>query len=136
MSIFKKKCLFSEVSGVISSQGNPVEGAEVERYYKWQGPDKSGKETVKTDSAGRFKFSAVYDNAVLASLFPHNPSIQQEIHIRFQGKEYEAYMLMKGNYEANGELDGKLLNLSCNLEDEPSRDGGFYGICPLFNEPR
>lgn len=133
MSILKKKCLFSEVSGVVLSAGKPVEGAEVERYYKWQGPDKSNRETVKTDAGGKFSLAAVYDAALLAAVFPHQPSIQQEIYIRYQGKEYEAYLLMKNNYEENGELKGKPLSLTCNLDTEPSRDGGFYGICTLAN---
>jgi hypothetical protein len=134
MSFMKIKCLFSEVNGVVLLNGTPVKNAEVERYYNWQGPDKSNREIVKTDSQGRFSFSAVYDNTILASIFPHNPSIQQEINIRYQGKEYEAYMLMKGDYEENSELNGKSLTLKCNLQDEPSRVGGFYGICTLADD--
>jgi len=131
MSFLQVKCLFSKVNGTILIDGKPVQDAEVERYYKWQGPDKSNKEIVKTDAQGRFSFPAAYDNSVLSSIFPHNPSIQQEITIRHQGKEYEAYMLMKGNYEENGELKGKPLILSCDLKNQASVGGDFYGICTL-----
>jgi hypothetical protein len=32
MSLFAKKCLFSEVNGVVLSAGKPVTGAEVEHF--------------------------------------------------------------------------------------------------------
>ena len=63
----------------------------------------------------------------------HHVYPKKEIHIQYQGKEYEAYMLMKGNYKLNGELDGKRLCLKCDLQDEPTNDGGFYGICRLVD---
>ena len=131
MAFMKKKCLFSEVSGVVFSAGKPIGGAEVERYYKWLGPDKAARETVTTDAQGRFSFQAAYDSALLATVFPHNPSIQQEISIRYQGKAYEGYLLLKNNYDSNGELKGKALKLTCDLENEPDRTSGFYGICTL-----
>jgi len=129
MSLFKEKCLFSSVDGIILDSGKPVKGVEVEQYYNWQGPDKSNKKLVKTDNEGRFHFPAIYDNSVLSTIFPHNPSIQQEINIRYKERSYEGYLLMKGNYDEKGELDGQAIHLICDLQNEPSRDGGFYGIC-------
>lgn len=133
MSLFKNKCLFSEVNGVVLSEGKPVDGAEVDQYYKWENSDKSSRKVVKTDSAGRFSFAAVLDNSLFTSLLPSNPVIQQKIYIRHDGQEYEAYLFMKKNYDNNGELDGKPLDLVCELNNEPSRDGGFYGVCTLAN---
>ena len=131
MSLFKEKCLFSRVSGVVLSAGQPVAGARVEQFYRWDGPDISQRITVDTDADGRFSVDAAYDNSVMTYLLPTSPSIQQELTIRHEGKEYEAYLVFKNNYDENGELDGKPLSLVCELGDEPSDDGGFYGICRL-----
>ena len=134
MALFKKKCLFSEVNGIVLSAGEPVIGAEVEQYYKWENSDRSSKKTVETDSDGHFSFAAILDNSVFTTLLPSNPVIQQKIYIRHDGNEYEAYLFMKKNYDDNGELHGKPLDLVCELNNEPSREGGFYGVCTLSNE--
>lgn len=125
--------MFSPVDGVVTLAGKPVSGAEITRSYKWQGPDLSGKESVTSDTQGRFHFDATFESAILPSLFPHNPSILQEIMIQHHGKEYEAWMFMKGNYDENGELGGKPIKVSCELNDEASRDSGFFGICRLVD---
>ena len=134
MSLFKEKCLFSEVNGVVLSAGKPVAVAEVDQYYKWENSNKSSRKVVETDSDGRFNFAAVFDNSLFTTLIPSNPVIQQKIYIRNDDQEYEAYLYMKKNYDNNGELDGKPLNLVCELDNEPSRDGGFYGVCTLGEE--
>jgi hypothetical protein len=127
----QRQCLFSEVNGVVLSSGKLVTGAEVEHFYRWDGPDISNRTTLQTDDEGRFSVDAVYDNALMTYFLPTSPSIQQEIHIRYEGKEYEAYLLIKNNYKENGELDGKPLSSICEFNDEPNRDSGFYGICTL-----
>lgn len=131
MSFKKNKCLFSAVSGTVLLNGMPVAGAEVEQYYKWENSDKSSRKLTETNSSGHFNFAAVYDNSLFTTLLPSNPVIQQKIHIRYDDTEYDAYLFMKKNYEENGELDGKPLSLVCELNNEPSRDGGFYGVCTL-----
>jgi len=131
MPLFKKKCLFSQVSGVVLSGGQPVAGARIEHYYWWDGPEKSRRITVNTDSDGRFSADAVYDDAWMTYFLPTSPSIQQQLTIHHEDKEYEAYLVFKDNYDENGELGGKPLSLVCELGDEPSNDDGFYGICTL-----
>jgi hypothetical protein len=130
MSMFGAKCMFSAVTGVVTQGGKPVAGAEVVRSYQWQGPDKTDKETAQTGADGRFSFDVATASSGW-SLFPHNPSILQEIHIRYQGKDYEAYMLRKNDYEVNSELGGRKLDLVCDLGGEPDHHDGFYGICQL-----
>lgn len=131
MSHFAKKCLFSAVNGIVLLDGKPVSGAEVEHFYHWDGPDKSNRITVKTDAEGWFSVDAIYDDAAMTYFLPTSPSIQQELTIRHEGREYEAYLVFKENYDENGELGGKPLSLVCDLDDEPGNDGGFYGICRL-----
>lgn len=132
MSLFEPKCVFSKVEGVVLEDGNPVQGAEVERYYKWGGgSNRPIINRVKTDEQGIFNFPATYEHSIIASIFPIQPSINQKIIIQYQSKSYEAYLFWKSNYQENGELDGKPLHLVCDLKNEPSRMGGFYGVCTL-----
>jgi len=133
MALFDKKCLFSEVNGAVFAGGVPVAGAEVEQFYKWENSNKSSEKSIETDSNGRFRFDAILDNSVFTTILPSNPVIQQKIFIRYDGKEYEAYLFMKKNYDINGELDGKPLDLVCELDNRASREGGFYGVCTLAN---
>lgn len=132
MSLFESKCVFSKVEGVVLEDGNPVQGAKVERYYKWGGgSNRPIRNMVKTDKQGKFNFPATYEYSIIASIFPIQPSINQKIIIQYQSKSYEAYLFWKNNYQENGELDGKPLQLVCDLKNEASREGGFYGVCIL-----
>lgn len=131
MSLFKPLCVFSSVKGVILKNGEPVEGAEVERKYLWGDfKEKWHKEIFKTDKLGQFHFPAAYERSLLA-LFPHNPNVPQRITIRYQERNYEAYMRRKRNYKENSEFNGKPLELVCDLKNAPSKEGGVYGICTL-----
>jgi len=51
--------LFSAVSGIVTDQGWPVEGAEVEHWYRWHWWDRSGTDRTTMDSSGRFSFPEI-----------------------------------------------------------------------------
>jgi hypothetical protein len=125
-----KKCLFSEVQGVVLSNNQPVSGAVVEREYRWTWKGETGKDQATTGPKGEFKFPAIYRSS-LGSFLPHEPMVRQTILIRHAGQTYKAWMLDKGNYEENGELNGKPIVLVCRLETEPKRTGEVFGICDL-----
>jgi hypothetical protein len=57
----------------------------------------------------------------LITIFPHNPSVGQQINIHFEGKKYQAWGFHKGNYDVNGELDGMPLKLICDLNASEQR---------------
>jgi len=48
-----KMCLFSAVKGVVLDHGKPVEGATIERSYKWMWNDQVGVDKTVTDAQGR-----------------------------------------------------------------------------------
>lgn len=129
MSFAKELCLFSEVKGVVLSQGRPVANAEVERVYNWAWKDVTRSDKIKTDQQGRFSFPKAAQSSFLGSLLPHEPVVTQKIFIRHNGAEYKAWMFTKHNYRENGELNGKPITLTCRLESEPAFKGEIFGIC-------
>lgn len=131
MALSKELYLFSETEGVVLQNDRPVAGAEVERTYNWHWKDKIGSEATRTDEQGRFRFPAATGSSLLGVLLPHEPVVVQKIHIRHQGKVYEAWMYTKHNYEPNGELDGQPLRLVCRLDSPPTYRDKVYGICTI-----
>jgi len=126
-----RKCLFSEVHGVVLDHGQPVAGARLERTWFWHWNDERGGDTTNTDAAGAFRFPAVNGRSLSGSLLPHEPVIEQKILIQHGGKTYRAWVFSKGEYGENGELDGRPIRLTCRLESEPTRKQGVFGICEL-----
>ncbi|MGH7470489.1 MAG: DUF6795 domain-containing protein [Longimicrobiales bacterium] len=125
-----KKCLFSEVQGVVLSNNQPVAGAVVEREFRWTWKGEVGKDQTTTGPKGEFKLPAIYRSSI-GSFLPHEPMVRQTILIRHGGQTYKAWMLDKSNYDENGELQGKPIMISCRLETEPKHTGEVYGICDL-----
>lgn len=124
-----KMCLFSAVKGVVLDHGKPVEGASIERSYKWMWNDQTGNDAATTDAQGAFSMPAIWRHSFLGSLLPHEPVVRQTILIKVAGKSYEAWMFNKGEYAENGELRGRPISLICRLEAEPARHGEVFGIC-------
>lgn len=130
MYLFKPKCIFSNVEGIVLEKGKPVEGADVEQYYLWKGR-KPAVKIVTTGKQGRFSFPSVYRRSIFASALPFfRPSIMQKITVQYQGKSYKAYRLKKRNYRKNGELN-RPLELICDIKEGISKRGGFYGVGSL-----
>jgi hypothetical protein len=128
-----KLCVFSAVKGTVVKEGMPLPNVLVKRTYKWDG--ESITDEVTTDAAGNFSFPEQNQRSVIA-IFPHNPSVSQGIKIYLDGKEYRAWAYQKGNYDVNGELDGKPMNLLCDLNNpEQKHEVNNYkiytGICEL-----
>jgi hypothetical protein len=129
MSLFSQKVVFSEVKGVLVDKGKPVEGAEVERTFHMAMGDKKETDRTRTDASGRFFLPRITKSTGLIGVLPHEPVIGQNIVIRMGGKEYMAWQYVKHDYTDNGELDGKPIELICDLGVDPARCGGVYGIC-------
>lgn len=132
MSIFGKKvCVFSAVSGTVVNNGEPIVNAIIKRTYTWDGKDITDES--KTDENGNFSFPVKHESSVWA-FFPHNPSIIQFIKINVDNNEYQAWGFQKGNYDVNGELDGKPMNLLCDLSSpkqthKVNEYQNYVGIC-------
>jgi hypothetical protein len=128
-----KKCVFSAVEGRVIENGVPVVNAIIKRTYKWDG-DKISDE-IKTDENGYFSLPAKHESS-LWTLFPHNPSVGQMINIHVGDNEYQAWGFRKGNYDVNGELDGKPMNLLCDLNNPKESHKinefkSYLGICTI-----
>ena len=124
-----KMCLFSAVKGVVLDHGKPVEGATIERSYKWMWNDRTGEDAATTDAQGAFSLPVIWGHSFFGSLMPHEPYVRQTILIRHAGKSYEAWLLNKRGYVENDELNGRPISLVCRLEAEPARHGEVFGIC-------
>lgn len=131
MGIFGSKVMFSAVHGRVLLNGQPVAGAEVERRYQWGWNKSEGQQTVRTDANGAFSFPVARASSATASLVPHEPVIFQELIIRHQGKKYFAWLYTKHNYDEDGELEGKKLNLECELSHASTNNGTFTGLAEL-----
>lgn len=130
-SAMGKLCLFSAVQGVVLSQGQPVSDALVSRQFNWAWGKENGADETRTNAAGEFSLPAIFRNSLTASFLPHQPFIEQTILLKYQNREYKAWLFDKMDYEENSELGGKPISLRCSLENEPSRKNGVYGICEL-----
>jgi len=130
MGAFDRLVLFSEVHGTVLKDGKPVEGAELIEKVVWSDNENEiPPQRAVTDAKGAFSFPAIERKAGLLRLIPAQPTIQQTITIKYQGVEYTAWLHGKGSYNANTELDGKPINLVCELTRQPDYEGKHYGIC-------
>lgn len=123
--------LFSAVKGVVVKNGVAVKGALVEQEYRWAWKDEVGVASATTDAGGQFSFPAVVRRSLLGSFLPHEPWITQTILIKHEGVTYKAWMFDKGDYKDKGELQGKPIDLYCDLDAPLGHKGTVYGICQL-----
>jgi len=108
-----------------------VAGATVKRQTKYQ--SKTSVETTSTDSNGLFHFDAKFTNS-LAKFMPVETVITQNIIFEHDNKEYEGWKSVKRSTEENSELEGKPLDLMCELsktESGVTENGSqvIIGIC-------
>lgn len=124
-------CLFSEVRGVVLDHGKPVAGVSVTRSWLWHLERIAGLDSSVTDQDGRFQFPGVPGRSLSGLLLPHDPLIEQKILIEYGGKSYRAWLIDKRDYDDNGELDGRPINLVCRLENPLKHREGVFGICEI-----
>ncbi|MGY4533728.1 hypothetical protein ACVW0Y_002861 [Pseudomonas sp. TE3786] len=132
MAFSKTLYLFSEVNGIVLLDGKPVQGVEVDQEYHWHWKDEKARRVTTTDAQGRFHFPLITGKSLTAAL-PHEPVVEQRMRLYYQGKEYQGWYQSKHNYDDLGELNGRPLNLVCDLNDEPAPhpEIGSSGICVL-----
>ncbi len=120
MGLFGEKVyLFSEVKGVITLNGEPLEGARVKRSVEWK--DKTYVDEVITASDGSFDLPVMNsgERIVLAELV-----IYQLIMVEYQGKSWRIWRKTKGSPGLNQELidwkhpDGIPIQFTCELSDD------------------
>jgi hypothetical protein len=127
------KVMFSQVQGVVVKNGKPVSGASVMREFEWAWNDIRETDKTTTDGEGKFSFLLITRLSIMTSIMPHEPVIFQKITIVHDDKKYLAWSYFKHNYDNNGEVDGRRLNLHCELtrEEDFHIKPALFGICTL-----
>ena len=134
-----KMCMFSAVQGVVTEHGKPVGGVVVERRFKWAWKDETGVDRTQTDADGRFRFDPIWRSSLLGGLLPHEPSVEQELHVLQGDRSYLAWQFVRDSYKEGSELFGRPIRLHCEL-DSAARPHllehnyvrhSIYGICDL-----
>jgi len=133
--------VFSEVDGVVTMNGEPVQGAQVTRTGDHE-EDKVYTDTVVTDAQGRFSFSPISTFSLRPIML--GTIIRQKITIKYQGMEYLAWKAKKKNNYRYGELNNEgvenpvKLDLLCELTEAQDkktviemklRNVAVYGLC-------
>ena len=134
MAMFSKLVLFSRVEGVITLDGQPVEGAEVVQEILYKEAGKIPPATVRSAADGRFVLEEVSHNAGVTRLLPGQASVVQRLVIRHDGQEYEAWRHNKSSFEPDSELEGRKLELVCELTTTPDFEGTHYGVCRVAED--
>ena len=136
MAFGKTIHLFSEVHGtLVDGSGQPAAGVTVRRSWNATGPRKSGADETTTGADGGFRFPEVTAKSFLAGITPQAATVIQEIRATHpDGRDVLLYALDKSNYDRDGELarspyTGPGLNMTCNIDAEPSDSGWFWGTC-------
>ena len=131
----------SPVKGQVMINGEPATFAEINQEIIFSWREKIFKAETKSDMDGNFSLPAITYREVSAHLLPHQPNIRQTILISYNGVEYPAWFFNKSDYLLLTELEGKSVNLVCELTNEkdyllPSQDKSSsnvpYGICRLI----
>lgn len=128
-----KLVLFSQIFGIVTLNGTPLENVEAKRTSKWAWSGEKISDTTKSNSKGEFTFPMIEKRSFLASWLPHEPYIDQQLSISYQGTDYKGWVFVKRDYEVNGELNGKPLKLRCALELPPVANAkyNYFGICTV-----
>lgn len=130
-----KVCLFSNMSGVITLNGEPVTNAKLVRTVDLSGP-KSDETT--TDQKGQFEFPAIFTRT-LSKHLPQEFASKQEIIVHINGETYTMWSAVKRTPDENSESRGKPLVVSCELNSEENlikvNNSPIFSLCTWDVEP-
>jgi len=126
--------LCSRVEGIVTRNGEPVQGAEIIQETFYRKPGDVPDVTVLTDSEGRFVLEELSQVAGFSRFIPGEVRIMQLIRIRIDNEEYVAWRHSKSSGDKNSELDGKPIKLTCELTTAADFEGTHYGICRVAEE--
>ena len=130
MGLFDQLVLFSEVHGTVLRDGKPIAGAQLTQKVVWSdNPDEIPPQHAVTGVDGVVRFPRIERSAGLRRVIPAQPVMLQSITIQFEGTDYLAWRYGKDSYDDLSELEGRPLNLICELTRAPQHEGKHYGIC-------
>lgn len=134
-AVSDKKCLFSEMRGVVNFNGKPASNVRLVRKIE----NKEYDETV-TDDKGEFHFPVAYQKRSLFGFLPSEFVVKQDIVAYKDGKEYEMWNGVKRAPEVNAESRGKPLVVTCELSLQERNYikvnyGPIFSLCTWDVEP-
>lgn len=132
--VFKTNVVFSEVEGVLTQGGQPLEGVEIEQYYRFHWEMKEFRATTVTDKEGKFRFPERTEHSILSSIFPHQPVVDQIISFRYQGIDYKGWQFTKMNYEAYTEIPKATPGMYCELDRYSPENIQFSKVCQVAKD--
>lgn len=111
----EKVVLFSPMEGVITFNNKPASGAKIERKVSWK--DTKGEiDSSVTDENGKFILSVLEENVQLSKISQF--VVSQELSVYYHGEKFLIWTMGKSSKLLYGELEGKPVNLTCELTDE------------------
>ena len=120
-----KRCLVSPLSGTVVAHGKPVAGAKVTRKYYSDWYKDQVETVIRTDTNGFFEFQGAWKTALVNIL--HQPVIQEEVVVEYDGTNYPAWNVTKMDYELLGELsDTQLRTLNGDMDRFGKQGGKLY----------
>lgn len=130
MAFGKTITFFSDMTGrLVDASGAPQPGVEVVRTWKRSPEDAPSVDRTHTDANGLFRFAAATGTSVMASFLPGTPVIKQEITAAGPHGPVTLWKAVKTNFDPNGELGGRRLDLVCRIDAEPDGNGPAWGTC-------
>jgi Domain of unknown function (DUF6795) len=118
MSVFSAEevevVLFSPMEGMLTVDGEPAEGARLERMIKWEGGEQLDTFDVLKD--GLFSFDIFKKELLLNPL--NQLVIKQKIYAVYNGQRYKIWSVGKMDIDEYGEIGSKPSNFKCELTDE------------------
>ena len=107
--------LFSAVKGQLTHNGEVINSIMVRRWLQYNG--KQYEDSTETDPSGFFVFDAIKKSE--RSILPREFLSHQKLFAIHQGEEILIWETIKRSQEENAELEGKALDFTCELTDEP-----------------
>lgn len=124
-----KMVIWSAMKGRVLMNGQPAAGAVLVRRYSWHWKNEKGSDQTVANAAGEFSFPPIERSSFLGSILPHEPVIEQDITIEYQGKSYDAWAYYKRDYNHNDENNGRPIDVTCRLDEKRALHGGVTGLC-------
>ena len=107
--------LFSGVKGLLTYKGEIVRHVRLRRWLEYNG--EQYEDHTETRSDGFFVFDSIRKNE--RSILPKEFISHQKIFVTHQGGEVLIWETVKRSEEENAELEGRVLNFTCELTEEP-----------------
>ncbi|MCG6943480.1 MAG: carboxypeptidase-like regulatory domain-containing protein [Thiohalocapsa sp.] len=120
---------------LIHPDGSPAAGVRLTRTWKWAWNGTTGSDSATTDADGRFRFPEATASGFFAALLPHESHIAQRVEADTPDGPITIWRASKRDYDSNGELDGRPLDLVCTLTGERMREGLFISTCVEADKP-